>query len=233
MNLKAMLDLAELPPGEFVMGETPGDKFATATERPAHRVALDYRFALGRSTLTVGEYRAWIEGHAPEDPAGLPVTNVTWEDSRAFCRWLAERTGEPFRLPTEAEWEYACRAGSCTPFSTGATISTEDANFLYDENGERIGFGRRIPSGHYASNAFGLHDLHGNVCEWVEDAWHADYDGAPADGRSWLGDTDLRVIRGGAWDYLPRLLRSAWRDALPKDERRDNLGFRLALTLPS
>ena len=112
----------------------------------------------------------------------------------------------------------------------GDEITPADANFLYAEHGERIGPGVRTPVGRYAANAFGLCDLHGNVCEWVEDVWHAGYAGAPADGAAWVtdGDPDRRVIRGGAWDYLPRLLRSAWRDSLPATQRRDNVGFRIA-----
>jgi formylglycine-generating enzyme required for sulfatase activity len=103
------------------------------------------------------------------------------------------------------------------------------ANFLLDENGTRIGLGHRTAVGSYPPNQFGLCDLHGNVCEWVEDTWHPNYHGAPADGTAWIGPGDDRhVVRGGAWDYLPRLLRSAWRDWRPADYRADNLGFRVA-----
>lgn len=227
--------LVEIPAGVFMMGETIDDKFATDTERPAHRVVFARPFALGRYPVTVGEYRAFVPAHAPGEDSDLPVVNVSWDDARAFCVWRRGQTGRPHRLPSEAEWEYACRAGTRTPFTSGNDLSLREANFLYSENGERIGVGTRTPVGCYAPNAFGLYDLHGNVCEWVEDAWHPDYAGAPADGSAWLdgGDPARRVIRGGAWDYLPRLLRSAWRDALPCAHRRDNTGFRLALTLDS
>jgi formylglycine-generating enzyme required for sulfatase activity len=221
-----------IPAGEFVMGETADDKFATDTERPAHRVVFARPFHIGRFPVTVGEYRAFaFAGSGDEDPR-LPAVRVSWNDARAYCGWLAGETGLPYRLPTEAEWEYACRAGTRSPFSTGDEILPAQANFLYSEEGERIGPGVRVPVGSHPANAFGIHDLHGNVCEWVEDAWHPDYAGAPSDGSAWTkaGDPDRRVVRGGAWDYLPRLLRSAWRDGLPAGIRRDNVGFRVALT---
>jgi formylglycine-generating enzyme required for sulfatase activity len=227
--------MVKLPAGSFVMGETENDKFATDTERPAHRVAIAQAFAIARFPVTVGEYRAFAPYHDPGDHLDLPVVNVNWDDTQAYCARLRSETGDLFRLPTEAEWEYACRGGARTPFNTGAEITPADANYLYAENGQRIGPGARTPAGRYVPNTFGLHDLHGNVCEWTEDVWHASYDDAPADGSAWIlrGDRERRVIRGGAWDYLPRLLRSAWRDALPHTHRRDNVGFRLARTLES
>jgi formylglycine-generating enzyme required for sulfatase activity len=225
--------LVELPPGSFIMGGTDDDKFVTDTERPAHRVAIAHRFALGRFPVTVGEYRAFEPRHAPSDDPDWPVVNVSWDDAQAFCIWLASITGQPFRLPSESEWEYACRAGTRSSFIDSDKITPLEANFLYSEEGQRIGLGQRTPAGRYAPNGFGLYDLLGNVCEWVEDAWHRDYTGAPTNGSAWLtaGGSDRRTIRGGAWDYLPRLLRSAWRDSLPCTHHRDNVGFRVALTL--
>jgi formylglycine-generating enzyme required for sulfatase activity len=224
--------LVRIPAGAFVMGGTGDDKFVTDTERPAHRVTIARAFALGRHPVTVGEYRAFAPAHAPGDGPALPAVNVSWDEACAYCVWLRAETGESFRLPTEAEWEYACRAGNRAPFATGDEIDSGAANFLYSEEGRRIGPGGRTPVGQYPANAFGLHDLHGNVCEWVEDAWHPGYAGAPVDGSAWAesGEADRRVIRGGAWDYLPRLLRSAWRDSLPRAHRRDNLGFRVAVS---
>jgi formylglycine-generating enzyme required for sulfatase activity len=241
--------LVELRPGAFVMGETDDDKFATDTERPAHHVAIGHRFALGRFPVTVGEYHGFAPRHAPGEDSDWPVVNVSWDDAQSFCRWLRSATGQPFRLPSEAEWEYACRAGTRASFVNGGQITPHEANYLYAEDGRRIGIGQRTAAGRYAPNPFGLCDLLGNVCEWVEDIWHRDYAGAPTDGSAWLagggsaqvtsggptlltaGDPDRRVIRGGAWDYLPRLLRSAWRDSLPRTQHRDNTGFRVALTL--
>ncbi len=212
--------MISLPAGEFTMGASEGDKFANDTERPVHTVHLA-PFALGRGPVTVGEYRAFSPTLAMGADAAWPVTEVSWEDAVEYCAWLSRETRRACRLPTEAEWECACRAGTRTPFATGADLTTADANFLYRENGGRVGPGRRTPVGTYPPNAFGFHDLHGNVCEWVADPWRASHGGG-------IGDTARRVIRGGGWDYLPRLLRSAWRDALPIDTRRDNLGFRIA-----
>jgi formylglycine-generating enzyme required for sulfatase activity len=221
-----------LPPGEFMMGENASDKFANDTERPAHCIKFSKRFALGKFPVTTGEFRAFRPEHFPNDDEHLPVVQVNWHDAAAYCEWLAEKMDRPYRLPSEAEWEFACRAGSHTPFSSGNGITTALANFLYDENGLRTGVGRRTPVGSYPANPFGLHDFHGNVCEWVADTWHPDYAGAPADGSAWNDSHhDSRVIRGGAWDYLPSLLRSSWRDRRDANFRSDNLGFRVALSL--
>jgi formylglycine-generating enzyme required for sulfatase activity len=171
-----------------------------------------------------------------------PVTCVSWNDANAYLDWLNQRlslTGGAgaYRLPSEAEWEYACRAGTQTPFSFGASISTDQAN--YDGN---FAYGEGIVSGIYRKgttgaaafppNAFRLHDMHGNVWEWCEDAWHESYVGAPADGSAWTnGDTSRRVVRGGSWYSSPRDLRSAMRVWLTPDGRSSDLGFRLARTL--
>ena len=214
---------------EFIMGENDGDKFANDTERPAHRVNFSHNFALGSFPVTVREFRQFCPGHAPGEFEDLPVVRVSWYDATAYCEWLSRRSGRIYRLPSEAEWEFACRAGSRKPFACGDEISPSLANYLYDENGIRIGTGGRTPVEKYAPNAFGLFDLHGNVCEWVADVWHPTYNGAPEDGRAWIEPGDhRRVIRGGAWDYLPRLLRSAWRDWREADHCTDNIGFRVA-----
>jgi formylglycine-generating enzyme required for sulfatase activity len=219
-----------LPPGEFMMGENATDKFANDTERPAHLVKFTECFALGKYPVTVGEFRKFRPEHLPDDDEDLPVIHINWSEAVAYCKWLSQKTDRPYRLPAEAEWEFACRAGSRTPFSSGNTIAMNSANFLYDENGKRAGPGHRTPVGSYPANAFGLHDFHGNVCEWVVDAWHPDYTGAPADGSAWMnGCNHSRVIRGGAWDYLPSLLRSSWRDRREPNFRSDNLGFRVAV----
>lgn len=221
--------MVEVPAGKFIMGENEGDKFANNTERPSHRVTISADFALGKFPVTVGEFRRFYNDHAEEDDESLPIVRVSWRDATEYCQWLAERTGREYRLPSEAEWEYACRAGSQTPFACGNEISTTDANFLYNENGVRIGVGRRSAVGSFAANGFGLYDMHGNVCEWIADTWHPDYSGAPDDGSAWVERGDARcVIRGGGWDYLPRLLRSSWRDWRTAEQRTDNVGFRVA-----
>jgi formylglycine-generating enzyme required for sulfatase activity len=221
--------MINLSAADFVMGENEGDKFATDTERPAHRVRIAESFALGCFPVTVGEFRRFDSCHAPGEADDLPVVRVSWQDATAYCEWLKEPTGRTYRLPSEAEWEFACRAGSRLPFSVGDEITSSEANFLYDEIGMRIGIGSRSRVGSFPPNQFGLHDLHGNVCEWGADSWHPNYHGSPVNGAAWIEPGDeRRVIRGGAWDYLPRLLRSAWRDWRPADFRADNIGFRVA-----
>ncbi len=234
-ELKIVPPMVRIPPGSFVMGETVNDKFTTDTERPAHTVVIARGFQLGCFPVTVGEYCLFSSGHASDEDPTWPVVNVSWHEARAYCAWLKKETGDAFRFPAEAEWEYACRAGTRSPFATGMEITPAEANFFYAEDGTHVGIGSRATVGRHAPNAFGLCDLHGNVCEWVEDSWHVDYQGAPADGSAWVTNNDSagRVIRGGAWDYLPRLLRSAWRDSLPASHRRDNVGFRVACTLES
>jgi formylglycine-generating enzyme required for sulfatase activity len=225
--------MIQLPDGEFLMGENIHDKFADDTERPAHRVCIVPGVAIGAFPVTAREFRQFRPEHSPDDGDDLPVVRVSWCDACAYCGWLTEQTGREYRLPSEAEWEFACRAGSRAPFPSGNDITVAEANFLYDEHGARIGVGRRTPVGSYPPNAYGLYDLHGDVCEWVADAWHPNYAGAPPDGRPWLASGDARrVIRGGAWDYLPRLLRSSWRDWRLAQHRADNVGFRVATDDP-
>ena len=225
--------VSPLPPGEFKMGENSQDRFANDTERPAHRVRIPTRIAMAIFPVTVGEFRLFTPHHAPGDAENLPAVGVSWQEAKAYCGWLSRETGRDYRLPSEAEWEYACRAGSEDPFATGEELTPPMANYLYDEAGERVGPGHRTPLGDYPANRLGLHDLHGNVCEWVADAWHPNYIGAPDDGHAWGDEADSqRVIRGGAWDYLPRLLRCSWRDWRPVDFRADNIGFRVVQTLP-
>lgn len=221
--------MIDIPAAEFRMGENANDKFANDTERPAHGVRISSDFALGKFPVTIDEFRKFREGHLPGGEGNLPVIQVNWDEATAYCEWLGEETGRAYRLPSEAEWEFACRAGATGSFAFGDELSTSDANFLYDENGTRIGAGRRTAVGSFPANRFGLHDMHGNVCEWVADAWHPNYEDAPADGSAWLSPSDgRRVIRGGAWDYLPRLLRSSWRDWRCANDRFDNIGFRVA-----
>jgi formylglycine-generating enzyme required for sulfatase activity len=223
--------MVELPPGDFIMGENEGDKFANNTERPAHQVSIPAGISIGKHPVTVGEFRHFFPSHAPDEEEDLPVVNVSWDDAGAYCAWLSRVTERTYRLPSEAEWEFACRANSGTAFAWGNEITPKEANYLYDEHGIKVGAGHRVFVGTYQANDFGLHDFHGNVCEWVEDTWCPNYMGAPDDGSAWVKPMERRrVVRGGAWDYLPRLLRSPWRDWVFADERRDNLGFRVATT---
>ena len=165
-----------------------------------------------------------------------PVVCVNWEDAKAYVRWLSRQTGQTYRLLSESEWEYVARAGTRGPFHTGATISTKQAN--YDGN-HTYGSGRKgryrkktTPVGKFAANAFGLHDVHGNVWEWVEDCWNGSYAGAPEDGSAWVsGDCAGRVLRGGSWNDAPGFLRSANRFRYSTGDRDSDVGFRVARTL--
>jgi formylglycine-generating enzyme required for sulfatase activity len=227
------VDLIAIPSGEFLMGETPGDRFANDTERPCHWVRLP-SFHLSRFPITIAEFQAFCPGHCPNQPGNIPVTNVTWTDAVAYCDWLGNQLGLPLRLPTEAEWEYAARSNQNTLYPWGDEISPELANYRYAEDGSRVGPGHPTPAGNYPPNAFGIFDLAGNVAEWTQDSWCADYYDAPHDGsaRKPSGTSaPARALRGGAWDYLPRLLRCSWRDSYPETSARDNLGFRIAASL--
>ena len=238
-------EMVVIPAGTFTMGSRAAEEGRLDSEGPQHRVEVS-SFALGATEVTFDEWAACVRGggcnrYRPADAGwgrgARPVINVSWEDARAYVRWLSRATGASYRLPSEAEWEYAARAGTKMPFHTGATISTDQAN--YDGN-YVYGSGRRgtnrqqtMPVKTFAPNAFGLHDVHGNVWEWTEDCWHENYRGAPRDGAAWTsgGDCGRRVLRGGSWANVPRYLRSAARDWDTTVHRLNGAGFRVARTL--
>jgi formylglycine-generating enzyme required for sulfatase activity len=236
-------ELVVIPAGSFVMGSPDDEKGRDRDEEPQHRVRFAAAFALGRYPVTFEEYDRFCIETARQQPADqgwgrgrLPVINVAWDDAQAYCAWLSERTGQPYRLPSEAEWEYACRAGTTTPFWTGVTIGAAEANY---DGGYAYGSGdvgeyreRTTPVDAFAMNPWGVYDLHGNVWEWCEDCWNDSYDGAPSDGSAWLdGDCSLRAVRGGSWYGEPRYMRSACRSKNERADRGSNLGFRIARTL--
>jgi len=230
--------LGRIPPGEFWMGSTDtDDKFASRLEQPRHRVTFSKPFAIGIYPVTFDEWDAYARdmpsAHDPDDlgrgRGSHPVVNVSWNDAAGYLAWLKQTTGKPFRLPSEAEWEYACRAGTTTVFNTGNTITVDQANYLYTDFRQRPGLCKPVPVGSYLPNAFGLFDIHGNVAELVADSWFDDYSNAPTDGSPCINsDTRWRVVRGGGWDAMPRILRSAFRDWIDPDQRLDNTGFRVA-----
>jgi formylglycine-generating enzyme required for sulfatase activity len=222
-------EMVVIQPGHFWMGaDDELDKFSSAVEKPRHRVEIDYSFAVGRCPVTAEQWNAYTGG---DDVSQLPVVNVSWDDATGYVEWLSAQTGLPFRLPSESEWEYCCRAGTDTVFGTGNSISIKDANFLYLDFGDRPGVGRPVEVGSYPPNAFGLYDMHGNVCELVADTWHSNYLETPTNGSFRPGSGPWRVVRGGGWDGLPRVLRSAFRDWIRRDQRMDNVGFRVACDL--
>jgi formylglycine-generating enzyme required for sulfatase activity len=165
--------------------------------------------------------------------ANRPVETVSWNDAVAFCEKLSEMTGRTYRLPSEAEWEYACRAETTTPFHFGPTITTDlanyDGNFTYGAGPQGVDREEPTEVGSFPANAFGLHDMHGNVWEWCQDIWHDNYEGAPTDGSAWLerGDQERRVLRGGSWYYFPVYCRSANRGWLAPVVTVVDVGFRV------
>lgn len=233
-----------IPAGRFLMGSPAGEPERSSDEGPQHEVQVS-SFAAGKTEVTFGQWDACVaaEGcdHKPGDPGWgrgeRPVINVSWEDAQQYVKWLSGKTGKGYRLLSEAEWEYAARAGATTAFHTGATIMTAQADFNgnYTYNGSFRGEYRRrtVEVGSFAANAFGLHDMHGNVWEWVQDVWHDNYSGAPADGSAWMegGEQVRRVLRGGSWRNSPGGLRSASRSSYTRDFRDDGTGFRVARTL--
>jgi len=226
-----------LPAGEFRMG-APGSAGVVA-EFPIRKVTLRYQFAVSKYEITNAEYRRFAQDTGRALPQGsqagsyddFPVVNVTWEDAFFYTRWLTERTGRRYRLPSEAEWEYAAAAGSSKHFWWGSEMEEGRAHCRLG-CGSPLDINSTAKVGSFPANAFGLHDTAGNVSEWVEDCWHANYSGAPTDGGVWLGgDCARRVIRGGAYDSPELSMRTAFRSNNPVGRKRASLGFRVARAL--
>ncbi|MBF0372591.1 MAG: SUMF1/EgtB/PvdO family nonheme iron enzyme [Alphaproteobacteria bacterium] len=227
--------LVSLPDGEFMMGSTDGGK----AERPVRRVRVP-AFLLGETPVTNRQYGKFLEASKRVDEPrhwrdrrfsdpDLPVVGVSWNEAKAFCAWLSDVSGRPCRLASEAEWEYACRAGE-----SGAWCFGDDGERLPDYAWFAANSGRHSrPVATLRANAFGLYDMHGNVWEWVEDCWNDGYEGAPSDGEAWTsGDCKSRVVRGGSWGGFPWNVRSATRKWFGAGLRNYFIGFRLARTLP-
>jgi formylglycine-generating enzyme required for sulfatase activity len=197
--------------------------------------------AVGKYEITQGQWRA-LMGSNPSSfkdcGDNCPVEKVRWNDAQEYIKKLNARSGQKYRLLSEAEWEYAARAGTTTPFHTGQIITTDQANFngnaTYNGSAQGVIRGKTVAVGSFGPNAFGLYDMHGNVWEWVQDSYHASYTGAPADGSAWeSGDQGGgRVLRGGSWDYDPGLLRASIRYKLDSDGRLSNIGFRVCRASP-
>jgi len=225
-----------VPPGKFVMGSPAREPDRRAGEGPQHAVEIAKSFALSQFEVTFAQWDACVAASAcvrAVDAWGrgdMPVINVSWDDAQQYVVWLSRLTGENYRLPTEAEWEYAARAGSDSRFSWGNELGADNANCGDCGSAWRL---QTAPVGSFKPNAFGLYDVHGNVWEWVEDSWHENYQGAPADGSAWLqgGDPNFRVIRGGSWHNESELIRAAVRVQRHHLVRFDTLGFRVARTM--
>ncbi|MBR8831975.1 MAG: Hercynine oxygenase [Chroococcopsis gigantea SAG 12.99] len=248
------LDLIEIPAGEFLMGCPPGEEGWHPSQSPQHEVTLK-GFLMGKYPVTQRQWAVvakWeavntelnpYPSHFEEDDR--PIEQVSWWEAREFCARLAKKTGRNYNLPSESQWEYACRAHTITPFHCGLTISTDLANY----SGVHWDYMGRICSrGNYAkgklgedrkestsvnyfpfANPLGLYDLHGNVREWCDDPAHDNYEGAPADGSTWRsgGEESKRILRGGSWNGSPRKCRSAFRGKLDPNATLYDVGFRV------
>jgi formylglycine-generating enzyme required for sulfatase activity len=220
------------------MGASESDDQAYDSEKPQHRVSIARPFAIGRYAVTLDEYDRFCAatGRAKPSDKGWgrgrrPVINVSWNDSVVYCAWLSEQTGRHYRLPTEAEWEYAARAGTATRWSFGS-----DEHALADHawfNDNTRSFAKTHPVGEKRPNPWGLYDIHGNVWEWVQDSYHGNYASAPADGAEWSEScaTAGRVLRGGSWSNIARNTRVSYRGRNAPDYRSVWLGLRLAQDL--
>lgn len=228
-------EMVELPPGSFTMGSSG----INIDETPAHDVGIAYPLAVSRYEVTFAEWDACVRGggcggHRPGDNGWgrgrRPVMNVSWIDAQAYALWLRIKTGKPYRLLSEAEWEYAARAGSKTEYAWGDEVERNRANC--NGCGSPWDNQRTAPVGSFPPNAFGLHDMHGNLWEWVEDCYRESYFDTPDDGRAVSPPVcRYRVLRGGSWDFGPGLLRSAYRFFSLSDYRYDAIGLRVAYTV--
>jgi formylglycine-generating enzyme required for sulfatase activity len=272
LNETTHLDLMLIPGGIFQMGQTDAEKTELirlmssedyrkyhVDELPRHKVTVQ-PFFLGKYAVTQAQWRA-VAAYQPigeelnSNPSKFkgdkrPVERVSWDDATEFCQRLSTKTGRKYRLPSEAEWEYACRAKTTTPFHFGETLNDDLANYCAEDR-EIKGtsykgvYGRGILGkyrkettevGQFFPNQFGLYDMHGNVLEWCEDNWHSSYEGAPVDGSAWVNSDQAdkyRLLRGGSWDDSPRGCRSAGRVNLTRGITIHVVGFRVCCEPPS
>jgi formylglycine-generating enzyme required for sulfatase activity len=238
-----LIKITRIPGGSFLMGSEIYEY-----ESPKHEVTVP-TFFMGIYPVTQAQYKT-VMGHNPATRYDVenfvspnkPVVGVSWHDAQVFCQRLTEYSGKNYRLPSEAEWEYACRAGTTTPFYFGETITSELANYnaaINSYNGSPRGEYRRTTTcvGQVGvANAFGLYDMHGNVYDWCQDTWHDSYDGAPADGSAWTNtdsqtytkSSENKVIRGGSWMSAPSLCEANYRSYEWSAEESAFIGFRVA-----
>ena len=242
------LDMILIPAGQFMMGSPENELERQDPEGPQHQVTVP-QFFMGRYPVTQAQWQVvagFTQVNRPlkDNPSNFkgehrPVEQVSWQDAVEFCDRLALHTGRPHRLPSEAEWEYACLAGTTTPFYFGHSISPElanyDGNYTYGDGPQGEYRGETTPVDHFdVANGFGLSDMHGNVWEWCLDHWHDNYDGAPIDGSAWRdsdeNDNRSHVCRGGSWFHYPWYCRSATRGL--NGTLLSDTGFRVACSAP-
>ena len=236
-------ELVRIPAGEALIGASMGDPDAESWEEPRHLVEFAAPFGLGRYAVTFAEFDAFCAATDRRKPRDLgfgrdrrPVLNVTFADAEAYCEWLNETVGPGWRLPSEAEWEYACRAGSRGPFNIVGRLTIDHANFdPTDGAGGSTPRGSRqqtVEVGELSANGWGLYEMHGNVWEWCADHWNDSYEGAPLDGAPWLtGDDSKAPARGGSWMNEVTYLRSSARLGIERKTKSARIGFRVARTL--
>ena len=250
-DCETCLEMVVVPSGSFMMGSPADEPHRRAEEGPQHQVTISKPFAVGKYEVTVGQYEKFVNDFAElvnqtdiktkyptnewrdpgfEQSTNHPVVNVSWEDAQAYVYWLSISTGKNYRLLSEAEWEYVARAGTTTAYHFGADITHEQANYGRASQGT-------VEVGSYSENKFGLHDVHGNVWEWVKDCWYDNYNDAPSDGNDTPSDGSEwdcladQVLRGGSWYDIPWNLRSAFRVGYSAGGRLNDVGFRIARTL--
>ncbi|MBD2440987.1 formylglycine-generating enzyme family protein [Nostoc sp. FACHB-110] len=229
----ATLEMVQIPGGTFTMGSPTTEAQRLDNEGPQHQVTVPM-FFMGKYEVTQAQYQA-IMGNNPSCFKGetRPVEQVSWDEAIEFCKKLSQKTGRTYRLPSEAEWEYACRAGTTTPFYFGETIITDLANYYghYTYASAPKGQYRQQTTniGQFPPNSFGLYDMHGNVWEWCLDIYNNNYNRVPTDGSAWVSenDHDSRIMRGGSWDSYPRKCRCAYRVRNARADRGNDVGFRL------
>jgi formylglycine-generating enzyme required for sulfatase activity len=232
-------EMVVVPAGEFIMGSPPSEAGRFNNEEPQHNVAFARPFAVAKFDVTFDDWDA-CAAYGDCDPrvsdsgygrGRQPVINVTWDDAQHYAAWLSRMTGKPYRLLSEAEFEYAARGETPTAYPWGNEVGKNNANCI--GCGSQWDNRQPSPVGSFAANRFGLHDMHGNVWQWIEDCYHKSYQGAPQDGSAWVegGNCNQRVVRGGSWVNLPQYLRSAFRVGFTSDNRIINLGFRVGRTL--
>ena len=232
-------EMVALPSGSFRMGCLSNDGSCYPDEFPVHGVTIARPFALGVYEVTFAQWEACVAaggcgGYQPNDEGwgrgARPVVNVSREDAQAYASWLSLRTGHGYRLPSESEWEYAVRSGTVTKYWWGDEVGVNRANC--GTCGSQWHDRRTVPVGSFAASPWGLHDMHGNVWEWVAGCWNSSHEGAPADGSARnSGDCAGSVVRGGSWDTGPRNLRCAYRGRYVPGNRSHFIGFRVARTL--
>ena len=239
-----ILEMVAIPGGTFIMGSPENEEDRSSDESPQHQVTVP-SFFMGKYPVTQKQWRAVaalgkVNIDLESDPSyfkgdNLPVERVSWNDAQEFCARLSQMANKTYRLPAEAEWEYACRGGTTTPFYCGETISTDlanyNGNYTYGQGQKGQYREKTTEVGIFPANPFGLYDMCGNVWEWCEDKWHETYINAPIDGTAWTSlSSELRLLRGGSWVYYPRLCRSAYRLNFSPDYSNNRNGFRLVVS---